>query len=426
MNSSATVVDTASEPKQKFSGYQIFVIVILSLLLFTVILDFMVLSPLGAILMPELRISADQFGFVVAAYAFSAGASGLLAAGFADRFDRKRLLLFFYIGFIVGTVLCAIANDYYFLLCARIVTGVFGGVIGSVAFAILGDLFSPKQRGTAMGFTQMAFSGAQVLGIPIGLYLANHFDWHAPFWMIVGVSVALTLVVMLWLKPLTGHLLSRMDKNPFHHLMHTAVHPRYWPAFLATTLLATGGFMLMPFGSAFSVNNLHISLVQIPNLFLLTGLISSLFGPISGRLADKFGKYRMFVIGSIITIVMVGIYTSLGITPFWEVVVLNVLLFAGIMSRMVSAQAMIMGLPVMQDRGAFMSINASVQQISGGIAAWIAGKIVVQTATKLEHYDTLGYVVMSVTVISIGMMWFIAKAANEPVDIAPKEAQPAS
>jgi len=145
-----------------------------------------------------------------------------------------------------------------------------------------------------MGFTQMAFSGSQVLGIPIGLYLANHFDWHAPFWMIVGVSLVLTLVVAVWLKPLNGHLLVRMDKNPFPHLLHTARHPRYWPAFLATTLLATGGFMLMPFGSAFSVINLHITLDQIPNLFLLTGLISSLFGPRSGRLADKFGKYPMF------------------------------------------------------------------------------------------------------------------------------------
>src|ERR1700712_4701912 len=120
--------------QKTFSSYQIFMIAILAILQFTVILDFMVLSPLGAILMEKLSVSTSQFGLVVSAYAFSAGASGLLTAGFADKFDRKKLLLFFYTGFILGTVLCAIAPTYQMLLGARIVTGIFGGVVGSVSF----------------------------------------------------------------------------------------------------------------------------------------------------------------------------------------------------------------------------------------------------------------------------------------------------
>src|SRR5882762_302233 len=176
-------------PKEKiFSGYQVFVIAILSILQFCIILDFMVLSPLGAILMPELKITTAQFGWVVSAYAFSAGASGILAAGFADKFDRKKMLLFFYTGFLIGTVLCAIAPDYNFLLIARIVTGIFGGVIGSVSFAIITDLFKMEVRGRVMGFIQMSFASSQVLGLPIGLYLANTWGWHSPFLMIVGIS----------------------------------------------------------------------------------------------------------------------------------------------------------------------------------------------------------------------------------------------
>src|SRR5690606_26028506 len=114
---------TQHEPaKGRFSGYQIFVVAILTLLQFTIVLDFMVLSPLGAQLMMELDIVPQQFGWVVSAYAFSAGVSGLLAAGFADKFDRKKLLLFFYSGFIIGTLFCGIAPDYHTLLIARIVT----------------------------------------------------------------------------------------------------------------------------------------------------------------------------------------------------------------------------------------------------------------------------------------------------------------
>src|SRR5450432_78307 len=78
-----------------FTGYQKFTIFILAITMFTVVLDFMVMSPLGDILMKSLSLKPSHFGFAVSAYAFSAGISGLLTAGFADRYDRKKLLLFF-------------------------------------------------------------------------------------------------------------------------------------------------------------------------------------------------------------------------------------------------------------------------------------------------------------------------------------------
>ena len=86
-----------------FSGYQKVVVGMLAFLQFAVILDFMLMSPLGALIMPSLSVTPAQFGTVVSAYAFAAGISGLLTAGFADRFDRKKLLLFFYTDFITNT-----------------------------------------------------------------------------------------------------------------------------------------------------------------------------------------------------------------------------------------------------------------------------------------------------------------------------------
>src|SRR5258705_9668496 len=138
--------------KSKFTSYQVQVIILLALTQFTVVLDFMVMSPLGDMLMKSMSLTTSQFGFAVSAYAFSAGISGLLTAGFADRFDRKKLLLFFYVGFITGTLLCGLATTYLMLIAARIVTGVFGGVIGSISMAIMADLFPFQQRGREMGF----------------------------------------------------------------------------------------------------------------------------------------------------------------------------------------------------------------------------------------------------------------------------------
>src|ERR1700690_1096378 len=242
----APIVDQ-KEQTPGFSRYQSFLIALLAFVQFTVILDFMIMSPLGAIMMPALNITPTQFGVAGSAYAFSAGISGILAAGFADRFDRKWLLLFFYVGFTLGTALCAIAPNYHLLLLGRIVTGLFGGVIGSVVLAIVTDLFALQLRGRVMGFVQTAFAASQVLGIPAGLFLSNHWNWHVAFGALVGLSIAGMAAIALVMRPVNAHLLLKQDKNPFQHLIATVTQPRYWLAFAVTTLLATGGYMLMPF-----------------------------------------------------------------------------------------------------------------------------------------------------------------------------------
>src|SRR5260370_4054022 len=197
----ATPIDDRQEQKRGFSRYQSFLIALLAFAKFTIILDFIIMSPLGAILMPSLDITAGQFGVAVSAYAFSAGASGILAAGFADRFDRKRLLLFFYVGFTLGTLLCAMAQNYHVLLLGRIVTGLFGGVIGSVVLAITTDLFPLHLRGRVMGFVQTAFAASQVLGIPAGLFLANHWNWHVCFFAIVRLSIVAIGLIPFVMRP---------------------------------------------------------------------------------------------------------------------------------------------------------------------------------------------------------------------------------
>ncbi len=391
-----------------FSGYEAFVIAILTILQFSIILDFMVLSPLGPILRPALQISPAQFGIVVAAYAISAGLSGLLAAGFADKYDRKKLLLFFYSGFIIGTLFCGLAPTYHLLLGARIFTGIFGGVIGSITFAIVTDLFKIEVRGRVMGFLQMAFASSQVLGLPIGLYFAEKWGWHSPFIMIVMVSVLVAIAIIIFLKPIDGHLKVKSDRNAFVHLAKTVSNSTYLKTFAATTLLATGGFMMMPFGADFGVNNLKLTLKQLPTLYMVTGVASMILGPLIGKVSDGWGKYRMFVAGSVLMVFIVIIYCNLGPTPIWVVMGLNIVMFAGISARMISSQALVSAVPELADRGAFMSLNSATQQISGGIASYVAGMIVIQAPSgELLHYDTLGYVVAVSIVITIILIWFV-------------------
>ncbi|WP_276484541.1 MFS transporter [Paraflavitalea pollutisoli] len=396
--------------KPRFTPYQKLVVTVLALLQFTIILDFMVLSPLGTILIKELSITPARFGLVVSAYAFSAGISGVLAAGFADKYDRKKLLMVFYTGFLVGTAMCAMATDFHSLLIARIVTGLFAGVVGSASMAIVTDLFPIQMRGRVMGFIQMAFGGSQVLGIPIGLLLATRWGWHSTFWMIVVFGILLGALILLQMKPVTEHLKLKSDKNPLEHFVHTISHKNYLLGFLGTMLLATGGFMIMPFASTFTTNNLGIHQDQLPQLYLITGICSLVLMPLIGRVSDKVDKYLIFCIGTALSMLMIGIYTNLVHTSFLVLTVINIIMFTGIMSRMIPAGAITSAIPQPQDRGAFMSINSSVQQVSGGIAATISGMIIVENPDKsLGHFDTVGYVTIAAMLVAAVIMYFVAR-----------------
>jgi predicted MFS family arabinose efflux permease len=397
-----------------FSPYQKFVTAILAFLQFTVVLDFMILSPLGAQLMPALQISPVQFGLLVSTYAFSAGVSGFLAAGFADRFDRKKLLLIFYAGFLSGTLLCGFAYSYHTLLLGRLITGVFAGVVGSVSFAIVTDVFPLQMRGRVMGVIQTAFAASSVLGIPIALLLATRWRWNAPFLLIVAVGAMVGWLIQARLRAVDDHLKFHPDRSPLHHLIKTVSNRFYLQGFATTGLLTVGGFMLMPFMSAFMVHNVGVPVGRLPLVYVLTGLFSVVAGPLIGRASDRFGKFNVFAFGCAVTIVMVVIFTHLAITPLWLLVGVIVILQVGIFSRMISASALMSALPAPADRGAYMSISSSLQQVAGGVAAVLAGMIVFEgTDGVLLHFDRVGYVLVGTTLLTLSMMYFINRKISD-------------
>jgi len=379
------------------------VVAIIALTQFTVVLDFMVMSPLGDLLMKDLQVKPYQFGIVVSSYALAAGLSGFLTAGFADRFDRKRLLVFFYSGFIIGTLFCGLAKSYEQLVMARIFTGIFGGVMSSISMAIVADLFSLQQRGRVMGFMQMGFGLSQILGIPISLYIASKSSWQMPFYMIVGLSILMLTAILLALKPVRAHLDKKTDRSAFHHLLATVKNRNYRIGFMATAFMSLGGYFMMPWGSAFAVNNVGISQKELPFLFMVVGIFTFMIMPIIGLLADKINKFQLFMTASLVMIASVLVYVHLGETTLFVLIVVNIFMMGGIMARMVPSQALTSSVPELHDRGAFMSINASLQQIAGGIAAIIGGKIVWQASPSapLMNFDLLGYVVVGVIIINI-------------------------
>lgn len=374
---------------------------------FTHIMDFMIMMPLGPQLMKLFSITPQQFGFAVSAYSITAGISGFLAAFFVDRYDRQKLLLFAYIGFVIGTFSCAFAPTYELLVAARILAGLFGGMIGAQVMSIVSDSFGYERRASAMGILMTAFSLASVAGVPAGLWLAARYSWHMPFLAIGGIGVLVTFCIIFFVPPVNRHLLEGRPKgNPLHVLTDIFKTPNQMRALTLSIALMMGHFSIIPFIAPSLVGNAGYHQDQIFLIYLVGGALTIFAAPLIGKWADSRGKYPVFVVAALVSLIPILLITNLGPVPLWAVLSIAGLFFISANGRMIPTQAIISGVVTPQNRGGFMSINSSVQQLSTGIAANVAGAIVAEgPGGRIENYQWVGYFSVALITASI----FLAK-----------------
>ena len=381
------------------------VLILLAGINFTHILDFMIMMPLGNFLMPAFGINAGQFSLVVASYNFAAFATGILASFVVDRYDRKTVLVFGYVGFLVGTLLCAIAPGYWLLIGARVVAGLFGGLIGAQVLSISADLIPYERRGRAMSWLMAAFSLASVIGVPLSLYLARFFSWHAPFIFIVAVGVVVLFMVVKYIPPVVGHL---ADGKPAVDVLKTIRSIFSIPAQRAALLLSGtimfGHFLIIPFINPYMEYNKGFSKDQTPLIYMVGGTVTILGGFIWGRLADKYGKLRIFTIAGFLSLFPVLFITNLPSSWSLALVLVPFGLWFGMANgRTITMQAMVSQVVAPELRGSFMSFNSSTQQLFTGAAGALAGVIVYSDANlRIYNYQWLGYI--SVVVIALCLL----------------------
>ena len=392
------------------------ILLILACINFTHIMDFMIMMPLGPQLMKLFQITPAQFGFAVSAYGFTAGASGFISAFFVDKFDRKKILFFAYCGFVIGTFACAFAPSYFWLVAARVLAGLFGGMIGAQVLSIVGDIVPYERRGAAMGTVMVAFSLASVVGVPTGLWLASKYSWHMPFLFIGFIGLLVIFLIAFFIPPITKHLQnteSGQKQNPLHILTDILKNPNQVRAITLSGVLIMGHFVIIPFIAPSLVSNIGYSQDNIFLIYLVGGALTIFTSPLVGKLADKRGKYPIFVIFALLSFVPIWLITNLWIVPLWFILVIAGLFFIAANGRMIPMQAMISSVVSPQQRGGFMAINSSVQQLSTALAANIGGVLVYQVPNgRLENYPLVGY--FGITLI--GLCIFLAKKLK-PIDL---------
>jgi len=392
-------------PKARTELTELPLLILLAAVQFTHIMDFMVMMPLGPQLMRIFDISPAQFSLLVAAYTFSAGIAGLAGAVFVDRFDRKHALLFCYGGFLLGTLACALAPGYHSLLLARVISGAFGGVSGSMVMTIVGDVIAPHRRAGAMGVIMGSYSMASVAGVPVGLYLASIYSWHAPFLIIVGIGVFIWAFCSYLLPSLRGHVLDRSSDRP-HMLagVWTLLSTRNTQLALTFMVcMVLGHFMIIPFISPSLVANVGLPEQHLSWFYLAGGLASLVSSPIIGKLADRYGKLRFYIITIMGAIVPVYMITHQGPEPLGILLGVAVLFFVFGGGRFIPGQAIVTSAVPASMRGSFMSLNSSVRDLAAGVASLVGGQIVAKDIVtgRLLHYPTLGWIAIVASLISV-------------------------
>lgn len=375
--------------------------ILLASVVFTNILESMILMPLSPTIKKALEMNEKQWGLAISVYLFSAFIAGLLSIFIIDRFDRKRFLISQYALFIIGTLLCGLATSYEFLLFARIMAGFFGGVIGAVVMAIVGDLVAPEHRGKATGIVMTGFSSAAGLGIPLGLWLGHTWNWHTPFFVIAGMSL-LTLVFLIIVLPrVNGHLIEAKKHKSYEILITVWQNKDQLKGLLFTCTILFGQFAIIPYLADFMVYNVGFKESQLVWMYFFGGILTFITNPFIGFLADKHGQLKTFAIVMALSLIPIAVIPHLGVTPLFITLIFSTLFFVFAGGRNIPGTAIVLGTAAPHERGGYMSLRSAFQQLAGGVAVLLGSWVVTQHPNgSYENFEYVGYIAIITSILS--------------------------
>lgn len=383
--------------------------IILAAVVFTNILESMILMPLSPTIKAELSMDEKQWGLAISVYLFSAFVAGVGSIFIIDRFDRKRFLITQYALFIIGTLLCGLATSYEFLLFARIMAGFFGGVIGAIVMAIVGDLIVPQHRGKATGIVMAGFSSAAGLGIPLGLWLGHTWNWHMPFFFLVGLSVIIWVLLIIYLPNVNKHLEATTHKS-YMILKTVWKNSNQIKGLLFTCTILFGQFAIIPYLADYMVHNVGLKEHQLVWMYFFGGILTFITNPYIGFLADKYGQLRVFLVVMSISLVPLAIITNMGVNPLPVILVVTTAFFIFAGGRNIPGTAIVMGTAAPHERGGYMSIRSAFQQFASGFAVILGSWLTTQQKDgSYLHFEYVGYLAIGTSILS----YFLLKTIKQ-------------
>lgn len=378
-------------------------VALLAFVQFVNILDFMMVMPLGPDFSADLGIPTSKLGIVGGSYTAAAAVSGLVSAMILDRFPRKKALITVVTGLSLATFAGALSNGLTSLLAARVLAGCFGGPASALALAIVADSIPVARRGRALGVVMGAFSIASIFGVPVGLELAHLGSWRTPF---IGVG-ALALIAAAGI-----HLL--MDE-PATHQRGPALTPRKLMSqfrkkdhLIALALGATvmfSGFIVIPNIAAFVQKNLGLPREDLGFMYMAGGLASLISMQIAGRITDRVGSMATTAFGTAVLLTAL-IFGFAHHEPSFTPVVIATLFMTGTSIRAISFNTLTSRVPQANERGAFMSVQSTIQHISSATGAFVSSRLLTSdTDGKLIGMETVAWISVAFSLCVPALIW---------------------
>jgi predicted MFS family arabinose efflux permease len=397
---------------------------LLALTQFTVIMDFMVMMPLAPQLMAAFAITPAAVSGAVSAYAWCAGLSGLAAAMYIDRFDRRKLLLTMFALFSLSNLACAAAPNFHVLVLSRAFAGLTGGVLGAIVMAIIGDLIPANRRGAATGIVMTSFSMAAVVGVPSGVMLAAHFGWASPFYILVLCSLPILVLAARVLPALDGHVARRAPLSAvLPDLIALYRVPNHLKAFLLSAVNMATGMMVIPFISPVLVSNVGLKPAEITYVYLAGGIATFFTARMVGKWSDRVGAHKVYRTLSLLFILPVLFITHMPVIPLAGVMLFFPFFMVLASGRNIPMQALMTIVPDPSRRGAFLSANAAVQQVGTGLGALLGGlTLTTDAAGHISGYGLNGWIAAGMAVLAVLWVGRIRGTAQEAAPVVKREA----
>jgi predicted MFS family arabinose efflux permease len=408
-------------PRPRLTRSEWGLLLILAAVYFTLIVDFVVIMPLGERLMRDLGLPPIGFAALVSVYGFAASAADLVGAAYLDRYCRKKALLFLFGGFAASVVLSGLATDVWTLLAARVSAGAFGGMTAVALLAVVGDCFPEARRGTAFGVVLSSSAVAQVAGIPTGLLIASWWGRSAPFFAVGGLCLLIWLVALARLPAVTGHL-SAARRSPWAEFRSVAAEPAHRRAFLFSGVMVLGTFTIGLFMAPYLMANGGLSETDLSWVYFWGGLCSLIGMNLVGPLTDRLGHRLVFRVLASLAIAATLLVTNLPPVGLVAATAAVTFFMVAANGRMVPAQALLVSCAVPEKRGSFLSMNTAVQHAMCGLAPLIAGALVGRAADgRLTGYPVVGLVAAGCALLALVLAGWLRPAAAPAPEPAAEE-----
>lgn len=376
------------------------VVAVLTAVHFIHLVDFVVMMPLGPALINLFNLSPTKFSGLVSVYNIASGIVGIIFSFYSNLFQKKYALIFSLVGLGVCTVMTGLSSSGKELFLSRLLTGLFGGMLNPLVFALVADLVPFDRRGKAMGWIMSGFSLASVFGVPLGLWLNDEFSLKAPFVVIGVISIFVAILCGLYIPKVNKSPQTLNLKNLLFEMGEFFKNRRYQQSFIIIFILSGSMFLLIPLLSPFAVSNMGILQEELKFMYLVGGVFTIFTARLFGVMTDKHGPKKVFYGVCLLSFFPIVFFTTSGKISFYTYVIIGSFFMSFVSGRMIPAMTFVSNVPTSDDRNRFMGLVNSLRGFGSAIFAFLAGLIVsTNQAGELVHFDIVGVLAIIASII---------------------------